>query len=59
MEKENQKMVTVVGTCATIGASAVAGIAAAVSAPITLPMVLIGGAIGCLGGAIISSKNSK
>lgn len=56
MNKENSKMVTVVGTCATIGAGAVASIAAAVSAPVTLPMVLIGGAVGCLSGALISSK---
>lgn len=59
MKNDNSKMVAVAGTCATIGASAVAGIAAAVSAPVTVLMVLIGGVIGCLGGVIISSKNSK
>ena len=59
MKQDNSKIVEVAGTCATIGATAAASIAAAVSAPVTAPIVLIGGVIGCLGGAILSSKNNK
>ena len=60
MSKNNAKEeIAIAGTCATVGAGAVAAIAAAVSAPITLPAVLIGAAVGCVGGAILSSKSGK
>lgn len=59
MNKEESKIVSVVGTCATIGATTVAGIATVVGAPVTITMALVGGAIGCLGGAIFTSLKNK
>lgn len=61
MNKEETKIVSVVGTCATIGATTVAGIATVVGAPITITitMALVGGAIGCLGGAVFTSLKNK
>ena len=53
---ETKKIIAAAGSCATIGATAVAGIAAVVSAPITLPAVLVGGAVGCIGGALLSAR---
>ena len=56
---ETKKMVATAGTCAVVGGGAAVAVAAAVSAPITLPIVLIGGAIGCIGGALISSLKKE
>ena len=59
MNKENTKEIAAAGTCATIGAGAAIGVAAIVGAPVTITLALIGGAIGCIGGAIVSSKSDK
>ena len=60
MSNNNAKEeIAIAGTCATVGAGAVAAIAAAVSAPITLPAILIGAAVGCVGGAILSITKKK
>lgn len=59
MKNEESKIVSVVGTCATIGATTVAGIATVVGAPVTITMALVGGAIGCLGGAVFTSLKNK
>ena len=58
MNKENTKEVAAAGTCATIGAGAVVGVAAVAGAPVTITLALIGGAIGCIAGAIISWRKS-
>ena len=41
------------------GATTVAGIATVVGAPVTITMALVGGAIGCLGGAVFTSLKNK
>lgn len=56
---ETKKMVATAGTCAVVGGGAAAAVAAAVSAPVTLPIVLIGGAVGCIGGALISALKKE
>lgn len=59
MNKENTKEVAAAGTCATIGAGAVVGVAAVIGAPVTITLALIGGAIGCIAGAILATSKSE
>jgi phosphate/sulfate permease len=59
MANETSKEIAAAGTCATIGAGMAVGIAMTVGAPVTLTLALIGGAIGCVGGAILSAKSGN
>jgi phosphate/sulfate permease len=59
MNKENTKEVAAAGTCATIGAGAAVGVAAVIGAPVTVTLALVGGAIGCIAGAIFSASRSE
>lgn len=56
---ETQKMVAVTGTCATIGGGAAVAIAGAIGASVTLPLILLGGMVGCGLAAVLSLKKEK
>ena len=57
-EEEKGKAVVTATTLAGLGATAGVGIASVLCAPLLIP-ALIGGAIGCVGGVIISVTKKK